>query len=126
MRRAYVDTSYILSGALGAQTAEYDAGAFARFDTVVASRLLEAEFLSAFSRSSKPPHIELLAPIEWVDATERLTHEINLVLSAGYVRGADCWHLATALYVAPDPGSLTFLTLDDRQRTVAKKLGFRV
>ena len=43
----------------------------------------------------------------------------------GYVRGADLWHLACALYVAASPGELTFLTLDERQRTVAKALGFK-
>jgi hypothetical protein len=41
------------------------------------------------------------------------------------VRGADCWHLATALYLAPDPGELTFVTLDAHQQSVAKSLGFR-
>jgi hypothetical protein len=44
---------------------------------------------------------------------------------AGYLRGADCWHLATALYLAPNPSDLTFLTLDDTQRKIAKTLGFR-
>jgi hypothetical protein len=42
------------------------------------------------------------------------------------MRGADCWHLATALYVAPNPSELTFLTLDLAQRKVAKTLGFQV
>jgi hypothetical protein len=40
-------------------------------------------------------------------------------------RGADCWHLATALYLSPDPSALTFLTLDLAQRHVAKALGFQ-
>ncbi|MEW5918795.1 MAG: hypothetical protein AB1762_20505, partial [Gemmatimonadota bacterium] len=39
---------------------------------------------------------------------------------------ADCWHLATALYLAPDPAELTFVKLDDAQRRVAKSLGFRL
>lgn len=48
------------------------------------------------------------------------------VLGTGYVRGADCWHLATAIYLAGDPAKLTFLTLDDQQRTVAESLGFQI
>ena len=46
------------------------------------------------------------------------------VFEAGYLRGADAWHLATALYLTPDPGELTFLTLDERQGDIASKLGF--
>jgi hypothetical protein len=59
---------------------------------------------------------------ECLAALRRNTH----LLDAGYVRGADCWHLATALYLAPDAGDLVFLTLDLRQRAVAKTLGFAV
>jgi hypothetical protein len=55
-----------------------------------------------------------------------LTGEIARVLAAGYVRGADCWHLATALYLTDDPSSLTFLTVDERQKSVAVSLGFEV
>jgi hypothetical protein len=48
------------------------------------------------------------------------------VLGAGCLRGADCWHLATALYVADDPGAMAFITLDTAQRRTAKALGFVV
>ena len=41
--------------------------------------------------------------------------EISMVVGSGYVKGADLWHLATALYAADDPGELTFITLDERQ-----------
>jgi hypothetical protein len=47
------------------------------------------------------------------------------VLGAGYIRGADCWHLATALYLASEPPTLSFLTLDDRQKSIANTLGFQ-
>lgn len=46
------------------------------------------------------------------------------MLEQGYVRGADCWHLATALHLAGEPGRVVFLTLDRRQRDVALRLGF--
>jgi predicted nucleic acid-binding protein len=66
-----------------------------------------------------------LAGISLVPAARSLRLEIAQVLTAGYLRGADCWHLATALYVVgDDPAALTFMTLDDRQAAVASKLGF--
>ena len=54
-----------------------------------------------------------------------LSAEIGLVLSGGNLRGADLWHLATALFAAEDPATVTFLTLDKRQGAVAAKLGLR-
>lgn len=46
------------------------------------------------------------------------------LLEVGYLRGADLWHLACALYLVEDPPEISFVTLDDRQRTVAAGLGF--
>ena len=66
----------------------------------------------------------LFDELEVVFPPRTLGPEITRVLEAGYVRGADCWHLATALYLAPDPSELTFITLDERQGAVAKALGF--
>ena len=53
-----------------------------------------------------------------------LSVEIARVLQTGYVRGSALGHLAAAIYVTPEPGDLTFLTLDRRQREVAAALGF--
>jgi len=50
--------------------------------------------------------------------------ELTRVLDVGYLRAADCWHLATALFLAPDPSKLAFVTLDASQRKVARSLGF--
>ena len=55
-----------------------------------------------------------------------LTREFETALQVGYLRGADLWHVATALYMSPEPGDISFVTLDRRQRNVAKALGFRV
>jgi hypothetical protein len=44
-------------------------------------------------------------------------------MSLGYPKGADIWHVANALFVAPDGRDLTFLTLDPRQQEVATALG---
>ncbi len=67
-----------------------------------------------------------VAGLRWILPDRPLSAEIGTVVAAGSIRGADLWHVACALYVAESPDELTFLTLDERQRTVAKALGFNV
>ena len=55
-----------------------------------------------------------------------LSTELQRVAEAGYLRGADMWHVACALFLSPAPGELTFLTLDEPQRGEARRLGFVV
>lgn len=95
-----------------------------RFERLISSNLLEAEVRAALSRERTPPRDDLLEPVAWILPDRPLTTEIALVLRAGYVRGADLWHLACALYAA-NASQLAFLTLDDRQRVVAEVLGFQ-
>ncbi|MEP7000681.1 MAG: hypothetical protein ABI969_09395 [bacterium] len=64
--------------------------------------------------------------IQWIEAPRPLSEEVDRVLAAGYLRGSDCLHVAAALYLSPNPGQLTFLTLDTRQRVIAKKLGVKM
>jgi predicted nucleic acid-binding protein len=125
MKLAYVDTSCLIAVAFGEAGAAALARRLAKFDVLAASDLLEAELRSAFLREGVEPEPELLAAVSWVLPDRPLHAEIERVLAAGYVRGADCWHLATALYLAEDPSGITFLTLDERQAAVAKALGFR-
>jgi predicted nucleic acid-binding protein len=125
MKLAYVDTSCLVAVAFGEPGAAALARRLARFDVLAASDLLEAELRSAFLREGVEPRPELLAAVSWVLPDRPLHAEIERVLAAGYVRGADCWHLATALYLVEDPAAISFLTLDDRQAAVAKALGFR-
>lgn len=120
-----MDTSFVLAEAFG-ERAGRPKHRLEDFDAVFASKFLEAEYRSAFRREELEPLIELLAPITWMDVGRSLGLELERVLDAGYVRGADCWHLATALSLAPAPEELAFLTFDVRQRAVAKRLGFQV
>ena len=69
---------------------------------------------------------DLLAVLAWVYPDRALTSEFERVLEGGYVRGADLWHLACALFLSPDPHELAFVTLDPPQKDVARKLGFTV
>jgi predicted nucleic acid-binding protein len=121
---AYVDTSCIVATAFGEKDAVAIARRLARYDRVLSSPLLEAELFSALLREGREVTSEWSSAIEFVIVDRPLSPEVTRVLSAGYLRGADCWHLATALYVAPDPADLTFVTLDSIQRKVARTLGF--
>ena len=124
--RAYVDTSCIVSVALRERGSAAVLRRLAQCDTLLAGGLLEAELMAVLRRegvAAASPAI--LERVDWVLPDRHLRPEIAQVLAAGYLRGADCWHLATALYLAgDDPSSLTFLTLDERQADVASKLGF--
>ena len=127
MSDAYVDTSAILAVEFrepGWDIVIHRLGSFSR---LVSSNLLEAEARSAFARDGRPFDSEVLSNIEWVyNGYRSLGDEFERVLNVGYVRGADLWHLATALYTFDEPSEVTFLTLDRRQREVAAGLGFQV
>jgi predicted nucleic acid-binding protein len=122
---AYVDTSWLVAIALG----ERDAGPLARrlqrYDRLLASNLLEAELRSALAREQAAAAAEpLLSWIGWVLPDRPLSGELRRVAAAGGLRGAAMWHLAHALYLAPEGKDLDFLTLDHRQQDAASALGF--
>jgi predicted nucleic acid-binding protein len=123
-RVAYVDTSCLVAIAFG----EHGSTALERrlntFEELIASALLEGELRAAFARERAEVEPELLTAISWVLPDRPLSAEIRRVLAAGYLRGADCWHVAAALYVADDPADITFLTLDGKQHEIARALGF--
>jgi len=125
VKLAYVDTSCLVAIAFGQRGATALARRLAGFDMLAASNLLEAELRSAFQREGVPLEPEWLDAISWVVPDRPLHPEIARVLEAGYVRGADCWHLATALYLTEEPTAIRFLTLDQRQKAVAAALGFK-
>jgi predicted nucleic acid-binding protein len=122
---AYVDTSCFVAIALAEAGAAAVTRRLASFDTLHSSNLLEAELFSVLHRGQVTPDSRALDRIAWINPDRPLHEEINRVLTAGYVRGADCWHLASALYLAKEPREIAFITLDARQRSVARKLGFR-
>ena len=124
MSAAYIDTSCLVAIALDEGRAATMARSLAAFDELVSSNLLEAELRSVLRHEKvSADAVDLLAGISWVDPDRPLTSEMQTVLDAGYVRGADLWHLAVALFVDPDR-EIAFLTLDDRQRDVSQRLGF--
>ena len=124
MKVAYVDTSVLTGIAFGEPVADIFARALGGIDRLISSNLLEAELRAAFSRENEPFHEAAIAGIDWIFPNRPLTSELKAALSAGYLRGADLWHVATALYVSPDPQSLIFATLDARQGRITSSLGF--
>jgi uncharacterized protein with PIN domain len=123
---AYVDTSCLVAIAFGEKGSSALARRIETFDDLFSSNLLEAELRSVFKREGVAPATEVLSMISYVVPDRPLSREIEAVLEAGHVRGADCWHLATALFLSDDPSQLSFLTLDARQKAVAAALGFRI
>lgn len=91
---------------------------------MVSSNLLEAEVRAAFVRNGRAFNSRVLSNIEWVTFDRPLSNELEMALRIGYLRGADLWHIATALYMFDEPSEVTFLTLDHRQGEVAAALGF--
>ncbi len=126
MSVAFVDSSVIVSLGLNESAAPDVRKRLVKFEALCASPLLEAEYASACRRENATPDARLLDLLEWVMVRRSLSPEISRTLHAGYVRGAECHHIATALYLAPDAGELTFLTNDVRQQAVARALGFQI
>jgi uncharacterized protein with PIN domain len=121
-----VDTSCLVAIAFGERGATRLSTRLDTFETLFASNLLEAELMASFSRERVEFEPKLVSGITWILPDRPLTTEVERVLSVGYLRGADVWHLATALYLAEDASEITFITLDVAQRQHAERLGFRL
>ncbi len=127
MNLAYVDTSCLVAITFDEPGARRLASRLRRFDRLLASNLLEAELRAALVRERVEPQVEgMLSWVTWIFPNRPLTEEFRRVIASGYLRGADLWHLAHALYVSPVPKEMSFLTLDARQKEIAAHLGFTV
>ncbi len=125
MSVAYVDTSALVAIAFGEDGADELARRLSGFSRLVSSNLLEAELCAACAREGRPVPREMLSRISWILTDRPLSAEIRTILQAGYLRGADLWHVATALYAAPAPGAIAFITLNEKQAEVAAALNFK-
>ncbi len=124
---AYIDSSWLISIAFSEQGHDRLSRRLREIGVLTTAALTEAEVRAAFSREQRPYRKNAMQGISVVLPDVPLTSELEQVFAVGHLRGADAWHLANALYLADDdPGSITFLTLDARQRKVAMALGFAV
>ncbi len=126
MSVAYVDTSVLTAIAFDEPGAAAHARRLDEFARLISSNLLEAELRAAFARENLLFRESAVAGIEWILPDRTLAPEFATVLATGYLRGADLWHVATALYVAPQAGGLSFATLDARQSAVTEALGLSI
>jgi predicted nucleic acid-binding protein len=127
MDAIYVDSSVVVAFLLGDTGASTFKRVRAKAVPLVASTFLQAEVYSALRREKLAPALAdaALGTLTWMLPDRLLTAELQRVLAAGSLRGADAWHLACALRLAPNPAELGFATLDRPQRTAATALGFR-
>jgi predicted nucleic acid-binding protein len=126
VKLAYIDTSCLLAIAFDEPDADKMAARLRRFDRLLSSNLLEAEVRAALAREGVRTGADrILSWVTWVYPNRPLTEECERIVSLGYLKGADLWHLACALFVDPGAEDLAFLTLDRRQQELAEKLGFR-
>ena len=123
---AYVDTSAVLAIIFQENDWELTARKLAGFQMLVSSNLLEAEMRAAYARDRQAFDASAVSSIGWIHPNRSLGPEMATALAAGgYLKGADLWHIAVALYVdASIVGKLSFITLDNRLLGVAASLGF--
>ena len=127
MRVAYVDSSTILGVLFEEVDHERLGSQVEAVSHLYSANLLEAEVRSALNREGvhDSAALRLLERINWVFPERSLGQEFSDVLSAGYLKGADLWHLACALYLRGARSDLEFLSQDGRQLKVAGVLGLR-
>lgn len=128
MSTAYTDSSFFLSMILGQTDSSDLRVVFAGYDRVVSGDLIVAECLSLARREAMDVDAVLAAldSVSLVHPARSLATEIRQALDEAYLRGADVWHVACALFVAADTQSeIAFLSRDRSQRRVANHLGFQ-
>ena len=125
MSVAYVDSSAMVAVRFGEPGAAALARRLDSFVHLISANLLDAEFRAAQAREGEPFDGTLVEGFGWILPDRPLGPELERVIDVGYLKGADLWHVAVALSVVEDPDEITFVTLDERQREVAAKLGFR-
>ena len=127
MSRAYVDSSCIVAIAFREAGAERASLRIHGYAKIASSNLLEAEVRAAARREGRQLGPSVTQNIQWINPQRPLHGELAPVFEIGYLRGADAWHVACALWLAADtPAELDFLTLDRRQADIAAALGLSV
>lgn len=125
MTVAYIDTSAILAVEFEQEGAQLVLDRVNEASVLISSNLMEAEFYSVIMREDRPINAGLISGVTWIHPDRSLNAEFDLVLNVGYLRGADLWHVAVALFASPDPSLISFITLDQQQRNVARAIGFQ-
>ena len=124
MKASYVDSSCIVAILFEETDHPRLRSKLESAEELFSSNLLEAEVRAALAREGFEAHSEaVLDGISWVHPDRPLTPEFEAVLASGFLRGADLFHVATALYLKKQVGDLELLSLDTRQLEVGHRLG---
>lgn len=125
MKWAYVDSSVVLATIFEDQPAKKLAKLWGSAERFISSYLLEVEVFSAMRREQVDVSLadEPLRRLGFVQ-TRSLAQECKEILRMGYLRGADLFHLATAVWVRDKFTDLKFFSFDRQQMEIADKLGF--
>ncbi|OGQ08481.1 MAG: hypothetical protein A3G32_10390 [Deltaproteobacteria bacterium RIFCSPLOWO2_12_FULL_40_28] len=127
--KAYIDSSALVAILFNEpQSAHFRTFFQKHRKQVLSASLLEAEVFAAAKREDIPLEealgfIDLIALVFPDDSLQR---EYLKIFQKGYLRGADAFHLAVALYLDPECQNLTFITADHKQAQIAQSLGFKV
>jgi len=126
---AYLDSSFLLGILFQEASWQKLQKKLEAFDYVVSTRLMEAEVRSALKREDleQADFDGLVTGLDWIQPNDELGEPLKQIFDHGYLRGADAYHLAAALWLVGDLAKdCTFLSLDQQQSVIAKKLGFAV
>ena len=124
---AYLDSSFLLAIAFGEPGGATLQRILGRHDRVLSADLIVAECLSSIHRESLDDDsvMALLHGVDFVFPPRSLAREMREALDVGHLRGAGLWHVACTMYLASTTrADVAFLSRDQTQRRVARRLGF--
>ncbi|MCB0317501.1 MAG: type II toxin-antitoxin system VapC family toxin [Bdellovibrionales bacterium] len=124
---AYVDTSVLVSIYFADANYSKYIKSLKKYNDIYSSILLEAELCSVVAREEKNLDLveKVLSNIQIFSPNKSILPECERVLSHGYLRGADLYHLACALAIDPSALEMDFISADKKQIKIAKSLGFK-
>ena len=125
MNLFYIDTSVIVS-LLFEEHGHKEFRKILKTGRALSSYFIEAELYSVAKREGVALDIvrRFVEPLFLFTPSRPIAFECERILKEHYCRGADIYHLASALFLAPNPRELKFVTCDNRQGAIAKALGF--
>jgi predicted nucleic acid-binding protein len=128
VKKIYVDSSIIVSLLLKEKGYHSYRKILENADLALSSSLIEAEVYSVAAREKIPLQKaeEFIQLVSLVIPERSLQKEYFSIFEKNFSRGADTFHLATALYLDPSASELTFMTADKNQGRIAAKLGFQL
>ena len=126
----YLDTSAWIAWKFGQNGKELLAKVLLKQNTVLSSPLLVAEYLAFLKKTKQLENVRYeddLEFIRWIYPADSLIESCAECARCHYLRGADLYHLATALWFAQGlRKDLRFLTCDIEQARAAQKIGFKL